>query len=114
FSPNGTRLALASWQSVCLFDARKGRLVAQWQPHEKHQVWALSYAPDGRTLATGAKERVVKLWDVRGLSVEGPALRAAYDWGLGYVRAVAFAPDGMTAAAVGDNRRVVVWVVDGT
>jgi WD40 repeat protein len=111
FSPNGERLALASKQSVWLFDAKVGRLLTRWETHEKHHVTVLCFSPDGKLLATGANDRTVKFWDLRGSPDEPPPRCAAWDWQLGKVRAVAFAPDGMTAAAVGDNRKVVVWDV---
>jgi dipeptidyl aminopeptidase/acylaminoacyl peptidase len=111
FSPDGRLLALASKQWVWLFDVERQRQLRGWQTHPKHHVNALCFSPDARVLATGANDRAVTFWDVSAIG-EGdkpPPQTAAFDWGLGKVRAVAFAPDGMTAAAVGDNRKVVVW-----
>jgi hypothetical protein len=115
FSPDGRRLALASMQSVWLFDAQRGRPLTKWQTHAKHHVNAVCFSPSGRLLATGGNDRTVTFWDVAELDEKAPPpCAASYDWGLGKVRGVAFAPDGMTATAVGDNRKVVVWDVERT
>jgi len=112
FSRDGRVLALASKQSVWLFDVPSGRQLANWQVHPKHHVGTLCFSPDGRLLATGGNDRFVRFWSMEEIA-SPPKMCAAYDWGLGKGRSVAFAPDGMTAAAVGDNRKIVVWDVEG-
>jgi WD40 repeat protein/tRNA A-37 threonylcarbamoyl transferase component Bud32 len=73
-------------------------------------IRALSFAPDGRTLASGALDRTARLWDVP----DGRLLTSLRDR-LGSVLAVAFSPDGRTVAVGGDPIRdlppVVLWEV---
>jgi WD40 repeat protein len=64
----------------------------------------VAFSPDGRTLATGLLDGIVKLWDV----ASGQELRSLS----GQTKAVfglAFSPDGKTLASGGDN--IKLWDV---
>jgi WD40 repeat protein len=54
FSPDGTRLAMASGNRVRVQEVKTGQLVAE-VPHEG-RVWAIAFSPDRRQLATGARK----------------------------------------------------------
>ena len=56
-------------------------------------VETASFSPDGRTLATGAADRLVRVWDL----ATGETTAVLNPHG-GYVTAVAFSPDGRTLA----------------
>lgn len=72
----------------------------------KDTVTCLAYAPDGRTLATGAKSGNAILWD---LTARKPRFTLA---GHGRaVTAVAFSSDGCTLASAGAARTVLLWDV---
>ncbi len=60
-------------------------------------VTALAFSPDGRLLATGSPDRMLRLWDPRT-----GELSAVLEFG-GHVKALAFAPGGETVV-VGTNR----------
>jgi WD40 repeat protein len=102
FSPDGKTLAAAcgrrdSWAQpvgngvVVLVDVA-GRKVRD-ALHQTGEPRAVGFSPDGKTLAVGGTESVVRLYDTAGIEVyrvEGL---------FGYVGALAFSPDGSRLAA---------------
>jgi WD40 repeat protein len=67
-------------------------------------VHAVAFAPDGKTLATGSSDGVVKLWDV-ATGKERRTLRGHR----GNICSVAFAPDGRTLATGSYDQTVRLW-----
>jgi WD40 repeat protein len=65
-------------------------------PHA-HWVTAVAFSPDGATVATGAGDGYVRLWDSRS----GILQSMESDDAMRGVSAVAFSPDGRTIAVVG-------------
>jgi WD40 repeat protein len=69
-------------------------------------VEGLSFAPDGRPLAAGARDRRIRVWEVAS-----GRETADLDWKSGKVTDLAFSPDGSTLAAA-CSKGVVVWDAD--
>src|SRR5260370_37662737 len=71
-----------------------------------HWVYALAFAPDGRTLASGGWDRTVKLWDM----ASGRCLQtlAGHTHRVG---TVVWSPDGRLLASCGGDETVVLWDV---
>jgi WD40 repeat protein len=68
-------------------------------------VTSLSFAPDGRRLASASLDGSVRLWDVRRPDHKPIELRGHTGW----VWAVAFMADGETLVSGGDDRSLRVW-----
>lgn len=71
-----------------------------------NSVNGLSFAPDGRYLASCSNDATVRVWDLR----ERPPTEAAVlEDHVGPVQAVAFLPGGRLVASAGDDGRVRLW-----
>ena len=94
YSPDGTRLAVASSIGIWLYDARTGAEVALFTGH------TMAFSPDGKTIdSASANDGIIQLWDVASgqlkNTMEGHT--SSYD---SYRREpVAFSPDGTILAS---------------
>jgi WD40 repeat protein len=68
------------------------------------RVSCLALAPDGRTLATGAGDGAIIVWDLAGKHQVLQRLDAQKE-----VAALAFSPDGRTLASAGADGRIRFW-----
>jgi len=103
FSPDGRRLATASYESVRLWDLSTGKLLATLLGHQA-TVEALVFSPDGRLLVTASGDNTTKIWD--------PATGRELGRLVGHaaaVTSVAFSPDGHFILTGSDDRSVIAW-----
>ncbi len=95
FSPIAQLLAIASHETIELFEVQSGRKIRSLIGHVK-QISRIAFAPDGRKLASRAKD-AVKLWDIKnGNELHTLEVRSVCEGGL------EFSPDG----------RILVWGED--
>jgi WD40 repeat protein len=105
FDPPGRRLATVGSDGAILWTlpARTRRVL-----DDSHRsVDALAFSPDGATLASGAQNGEVTLWDATAGTPRGPPFRA----GDRPVSSLAFSPDNKALASADWNDRVVLWTL---
>jgi WD40 repeat protein len=74
------------------------------------EVMSMAFARDGHTLATGSRDKTVRLWDVNDPGRPRP-LGDPLTGHTSAVNAVAFAPDGHTLATGSLDRTIWLWNV---
>ena len=74
-----------------LADAATGKQIRRWPAHEGG-VAPLTFAPDGKTLASAGDDNHIRVWDVPG----GTEIRSMEQIG---VRRLAYSADGKRLAA---------------
>ena len=108
YSPDGTRLAVATSIGVWLYDTSTDaelNLLSEGQDY----VQAIAFSPDGSTLASGGylPNPVIRLWDA-----DTGKLRSTLE-GYEDVLTLAFSPDGTILASSGEwpDYRIRLWDV---
>jgi WD40 repeat protein/serine/threonine protein kinase len=94
FSPDGTKLAASSETDIYLWDLTDNHVAFTLIGH-RQRVTSVAFAPDGKTLASGAEDGTVRLWHV-ATGREMLVLEAA---ATGPVVDIAFSPRGEKLAA---------------
>jgi WD40 repeat protein len=102
-SPDGRKLALAGQGPVHLFDAATGQAAGELEGHAG-ATQSVAFAPDGRTLATGGTDGLVRIWDVEtGAPIHNLAGH------VGNVPALAYSSDGALLASGGTDASIILW-----
>ncbi len=107
-SPDGrTLFTAAMWGGrIHQWDAATGELLASIDPLRagSHKSYGLACSPDGKTLAEGAEDDRIRLWDL----ASGKPL-ATLEGHTSAVYAVTYSPDGSTLASAGGDKTVRLW-----
>ncbi|MDZ4401394.1 PQQ-binding-like beta-propeller repeat protein [Prosthecobacter sp.] len=88
---------------IKLFDIAAGKEHGELKGHTD-KVFTAAFAPDSKTLATGAADNTVRLWDIATMKE-----RLVLQGHTGAVMSVAFSPDGKTLASSSADHTVKLW-----
>lgn len=104
FSPDGTRLATASWDKTAkVWDAASGKELLTLTGH-MDRVYGIAFSPDGTRLATASQDQTAKIWD----AASGKELLTLTGHTGGVVD-VAFSPDGTRLVTASWDSTAKVW-----
>lgn len=67
-------------------------------------IWSVAFSPDGKFLAYGTNDGIIKMWDVIKYKQV-----ATFKGHVGFVRSLAFSSDGKLLASVSDDRTLKLW-----
>jgi RNA polymerase sigma factor (sigma-70 family) len=96
--------------SIFLHDATSGKLLREIQAHQfvdrrgHERITALTFSPDGKTLASAAADRTIRLWEV----ATGRE-RQAFPADSFAIGSLAFAPDGKSLAWANSAGLIRIW-----
>ena len=107
FSPRGDQIAVGevsgSPNAIILIDPKTGDIRSRLTGH-REGVNALTFSPDGKTLASAGSDRTIKLWNL-----EDGKDRVTLTDGVGCVRSISFSPSGDWLAYAGSDLTIKLW-----
>ncbi|MEM9150936.1 MAG: hypothetical protein AAGB19_10835, partial [Cyanobacteria bacterium P01_F01_bin.3] len=106
FSPDGQLIAIATAEGILSLRKTSGELV--WEiPAHGASIGAVAFSLDGQTIATGAADNTVKLWNLDGSYISTPVSQFNES-----VTKLGFSQDGKSLVAAG-RELTGRWGIDG-
>ena len=103
YSPDSTRLAVASSIGIWSYDAQTGEELDLLTGHTGG-IRSVVFSPNGRTLASGSSDETLQLWDAGA----GRHIRTLTGHTIS-ITSVAFSPNGNTLASGSADGTVLLW-----
>jgi glucose repression regulatory protein TUP1 len=113
FSQDGKYVATGCNRSAQIFDVHTGEKVCVLEDHNAQDVSAdlyirsVCFSPDGRFLATGAEDKMIRVWDIQNRHIRNQFGGHEQD-----IYSLDFARDGRTIASGSGDRTVRLWDIE--
>ncbi|KAE9374256.1 WD40 repeat-like protein [Stipitochalara longipes BDJ] len=112
FSHDGKYVATGCNRSAQIFDVVTGQKICILQDESVDAVGDLyirsvCFSPDGRYLATGAEDKLIRVWDIASRSIRNTFAGHEQD-----IYSLDFARDGRTIASGSGDRTVRLWDIE--
>jgi formylglycine-generating enzyme len=113
FSPDGKVVAGGGNRDVRWFDVKTGDRLQILKGHAD-EVNTIAFAADGATLASGSRDKTIRLWETKSGKLIKVLLGGSDGKGHVHLKdqpisCVAFLPDGKTLISCGTNNYVTFW-----
>jgi len=103
FTPDGGWLVSAGGKKIHIWEMPSGKLLHAIPAHDKN-IESIAIAPDGKTLASGSEDALIKLWNLE----DGKMIREIKSE-QDAVHAVTLSPSGRTLASGGKDGTTRLW-----
>jgi WD40 repeat protein len=111
FGPDGKLASAGEDGTVRIWDVATGKELVRLQPQHEGAVTAVAFSPAGGLLASGSRDRTVRVWQKDGDGKAWKPLHVLRD-PTGGVESVAFSPDGRYLAWGGTDATVKIADLD--
>ena len=101
--PRRQQLALANRGMVDVWDLASHSIAFQLRDHLDY-VYAVTFSPDGRWIASGGWDKAIRIWDRRTGKLEHTLLGSR-----GFVRGLSFRPDSKQIISCSEDRGLRLW-----
>lgn len=104
YSPDGTQMAVSTYNGVWIYDARTGEQLNLLTGKQGEHYVSAAYSSDSKTIVTGGVDGTVQLWNTRtGKTIKKFKCPEEY---IGYIK---YSPDGQTIAIKGPENTIELW-----